>query len=54
MIEADGSSGKNSWFTKSGNKISNVDGKYIQYKARLVTSNGGPTPYLKKVKIYFE
>jgi len=49
-----GDSGKDSWFIKSGSKIQKIKGKFIQYKARLITSNGGPTPYLEEVKIYFE
>jgi hypothetical protein len=46
-----GSKGENEWYTTSGSKIDNVKGKWIQYRARLVTPNGGATPYLTAVTI---
>ena len=48
-----GQDGKNSWFRKSGGSIKNVKGKFIQYRARLITPNGAATPYLTEVEISF-
>jgi hypothetical protein len=48
-----GSEGKHSWFTESGSQIHNVKGKFIQYRARLITPNGAATPYLTAVEITF-
>ena len=47
-----GRSGK--WFTRNGSKIRKVEGEWIQYRARLTTPNGGPTPYLSRVAVEFE
>ena len=49
-----GSAGPNSWFEKSGSKIHRTKGQWIQYRARLTTPNGGPTPYLSSVSISFK
>jgi len=49
-----GPNGKNSWFTESGSEIQGVSGKFIQYRARLITPNGAATPYLTSVTISFE
>ncbi len=49
-----GENGVDSWFTHSGSKITNLEGKYIQYRARLITSNGAASPYLTGVKILFQ
>jgi hypothetical protein len=49
-----GSDGPNTWFTKNDSKIASMTGKWIQYRARLVTPNGGPTPYLTSVTIDFK
>jgi hypothetical protein len=49
-----GAQGTNSWYRKSGSIIVPMNGKYLQYRARLITPNGAATPYLKKVKIIFE
>jgi hypothetical protein len=49
-----GPTGKNSWFIQSGDKIPNLRGKWIQYRARLESPNGGATPYLETVQIAFE
>ncbi|NOY60369.1 MAG: VCBS repeat-containing protein, partial [Calditrichaeota bacterium] len=49
-----GSKGKGSWFAKSGSKIKNLQGKFIQYRARLITPNGGATPYLTAVVLKFK
>ncbi|MFC2135605.1 FG-GAP repeat domain-containing protein [Bacteroidota bacterium] len=46
--------GKDSWFTKSGSKFKDFKGKFIQYRARLITPNGAATPYLTSVKIIFK
>ena len=48
-----GPKGKDDWFTASGSKIDGVGGKWIQYRARLITPNGGATPYLTAVTIAF-
>jgi hypothetical protein len=49
-----GGDGPDSWYTKNGSDINNLSGKLIQYRARLITPNGGPTPILTKVSIKFE
>ncbi len=49
-----GPNGTNSWFTESGSEIQSVSGKFIQYRARLITPNGAATPYLTSVTISFE
>jgi hypothetical protein len=49
-----GPDGENSWFKKSGSRINNVEGKFIQYRARLITPNGAATPYLTGVVIKFD
>lgn len=49
-----GQHGKGSWYTKSGSKIKGLKGKWIQYRARLITPNGGATPYLTAVTIKFK
>jgi hypothetical protein len=48
-----GPAGINSWYTNSGSIINNVNGKIIQYRARLITPNGAATPYLTEVEISF-
>jgi hypothetical protein len=49
-----GAKGKDSWFVQSGSKIKGLQGNWIQYRARLMTPNGGATPYLTDVMIKFE
>jgi hypothetical protein len=49
-----GPDGNNTWFTSKDSKIRNVNKRWIQYRARLTTPNGGPTPYLTSVVIAFE
>jgi len=49
-----GAKGKGSWFTQSGSKIKGLKGKWLQYRARLVTPNGAVSPYLTSVTIGFE
>ncbi|UCE04488.1 MAG: hypothetical protein JSW07_12740, partial [bacterium] len=49
-----GSKGKDTWFTQSGSKIKGLKGNWIQYRVRLMTPNGGATPYLTTIKINFE
>jgi hypothetical protein len=51
--EWQGPDGKDSWYKQSGSKIDNVDGKILQYRARLITPNGAATPYLTEVTIKF-
>ncbi|WP_428940150.1 FG-GAP repeat domain-containing protein [Fontivita pretiosa] len=49
-----GPDGAGSWYTQSGTQIAREprqSGAWIQYRARLSSSNGGPTPYLKSVTI---
>jgi hypothetical protein len=48
-----GASNSDDWFTTSGSTIGNTKGEWIQYRARLVTPNGGGTPYLTSVSIEF-
>lgn len=48
-----GPEGKNSWFTKNGSTIKDLNGKFIQYRARLISPNGAATPLLNAVEIYF-
>ena len=49
-----GPKGKDDWFTASGSAFEGVTGKWIQYRARLITPNGGATPYLMSVTIAFK
>jgi hypothetical protein len=49
-----GPKGPDDWFTASDSKIENVTGKWIQYRARLITPNGGATPYLTSITIAFK
>jgi len=49
-----GPEGSNSWFVERGTNIEGMDSSWIQYRARLITPNGGPTPYLTSVTILFE
>jgi hypothetical protein len=30
------------------------DARFMQYRARLISPNGGPTPYLKSVTVTFQ
>ncbi|MFC2084363.1 FG-GAP repeat domain-containing protein [Bacteroidota bacterium] len=49
-----GPDGSDSWYKESGSKLTGYKGKYIQYRARLITPNGAATPYLTSVTISFE
>ena len=49
-----GSEGAGSWFGRSGSSLKRIRGSWIQYRVRLTTPNGGPTPYLDAVRIEFE
>ncbi len=49
-----GPAGVGDWHTRNGSPISGVNGPWIQYRARLTTPNGGPTPYLTKVTVELE
>lgn len=54
--EALASAAWSEWIDKSGSEIAgaNADGqRWIQYRARLTTPNGGATPYLSSVTITF-
>jgi hypothetical protein len=46
-----GPSGPGSWYGRSGAAVTGVRGRWLQYRARLSTPNGGPTPYLYEVSI---
>jgi len=49
-----GAKGPNTYFTKTNRTISNLSGKWIQYKALFDMGNGADTPILKNVEIEFE
>ena len=49
-----GPKGTDRWFTQTGSAIPGLNGNWIQYRARLVTPNGGATPYLTSVTVTFE
>jgi hypothetical protein len=46
-----GPTGARSWYDTSGAAIESARGPWIQYRARLHTPNGGPTPYLTSVNV---
>jgi hypothetical protein len=48
-----GPGGVNTWYTESDCPVEPLDGEWIQYRARLSTPTGGPTPYLTSVTIAF-
>jgi len=49
-----GASGVDSWYRKSGETVRDAQGHWMQYRARLISPNGGPTPYLERVSIDFQ
>jgi len=49
-----GPTGNDSWYTKSESKVMGINGEWLQYRARLMTPNGGATPYLTEVSITFK
>ena len=49
-----GPGGAESWYDRSGAAIEPLPGLWIQYRARLQTPNGGPTPYLTSVTVQYE
>jgi hypothetical protein len=49
-----GPEGERTWFTGPGQINQQGSQKFIQYRARLITGNGGNTPYLKSVSIGFK
>ncbi len=49
-----GPTGNDSWYTESGSEVVGINGEWIQYRARLMTPNGGATPYLTEVSITFK
>ena len=49
-----GTDGPGSWFTNSGSSLQNINGRFIQYRARLITPNGAATPYITSVTIKFD
>ena len=48
-----GSDGPGSWFIGNRGEIPRLPGRWIQYRARLTTPNGGPTPVLDSVSVEF-
>ena len=48
-----GPEGGDSWFTRSGSRIRGLEGRWIQYRARLGAPNAAATPYLTSVTITF-
>ena len=54
--EALASAAWSDWIDKSGSAVAGVNGggRFIQYRARLITPNGGATPYLTSVTITFK
>ena len=52
--EWQGNQGAGSWFRENGSSLKRFSGSWIQYRARLTTPNGGPTPYLNSVRIEFQ
>ena len=49
-----GPAGEESWWTHPQSVPKQPGGRWIQYRARLQTPNGGPTPYLTRVALTFE
>ena len=49
-----GADGPGSWFKSSPARLEKLQGRWIRYRARLITPNGGRTPYLKGVTIRFD
>lgn len=46
-----GPTGPHSWYNRSSTEVRGLSGSWIQYRARLISPNGGPTPYLTSVSI---
>jgi hypothetical protein len=46
----------NSWYADAGDSALSApkDARFMQYRARLTTPNGGPTAYLESVTVQFE
>jgi hypothetical protein len=52
-----GPKGENSWYQDAGRDSALAppdDARFMQYRARLTTPNGGPTPYLQSVTVEFK
>jgi hypothetical protein len=49
-----GPDGDGSWYTRSASEVQGLKGDWIQYRARLITPNGGATPYLTRVSVRFD
>jgi len=49
----EGPRGAATWYEKPGSITNAVHAQWLQYRARLVTPNGGQTPYLNAVRIEF-
>ncbi len=49
----EGPTGADSWYESSDRIAKDFDARWIQYRARLMTPNGGQTPYLNAVHIEF-
>jgi hypothetical protein len=48
-----GPRGPKSWYTRTGTEVKGITGRWVQYRARLITPNGGATPYLTRVSVQF-
>ncbi len=49
-----GAEGGDSWFKSPDAPLKDVNGRWVQFRARLVTPNGGPTPFLKSTRLVSE
>ena len=49
-----GPGGLESWYTKPGSEMVGLQGRFIQYRARLLSPNDAATPYLTAVEIAFK
>jgi hypothetical protein len=56
IVEAkwQGSDGEDSWFVKNDTDVNIQTEKFIQYRARLISPNGGSSPVLEKVVVSFK
>jgi hypothetical protein len=49
-----GADGEGSWYDKNGQLVTGKTGRWIQYRARLLTADGGATALLSRVSIRFQ
>jgi hypothetical protein len=50
----EGPAGADSWYETSGASVKPSPARWVQYRARLHTPNGGPTPYLTSVTVDYD